>query len=249
MIEVCEAFVSAIRSMTRARSARKARAKSMRFNKSRQEGGALTSGTTFVDLQGALQVGEENMLTDASDALAKVCCKGAFIGSAFFYSREGHMLTARHVIWDSQNNRPKTGISIQIVSGASLPVQVITEDAMIDIAVLKASYICDKFLRAIHVTMGSTGYVMGFSPKSTRVSKGLISITNFPDVEAYVAAHADKGYSGGPVLDHNGKVRGVVLSGAGEQVLTTRFMPCSFIVDWLRRQQFGLAYLPNLVGT
>lgn len=220
----------------------------MRVSKPRRLGGALFPGTTFADLQGAIEVGEERMLTEAADALAKVCCSGAFVGSAFFYSREGYLLTARHVVCDPKSGRVKTGLSIQTVSGALLPVQVETEDLIIDIAVLKANYICDKFLRAIHMTMGSTGYVMGFNPNSTRVSKGITSITAFPDVEAYVSAHADEDYSGGPVLDHNGKVRGVVLSGAGQRVLTTRFMPCSFIVDWLRRQQVMIAHLPNLVG-
>lgn len=68
---------------------------------------------------------------------------------------------------------------------------------------------------------------MGFrnDGAAPRVSKGLISTDRFPNVQAYIAAHADHGYSGGPIIDHQGKVQGLVTGGDGEAMLTTRFMP------------------------
>ena len=94
------------------------------------------------------------------------------------------------------------------------------------------------------MAFGSTGFVVGFSfdEHNLRVSKGLIFFSNFPNIEAQIDAHSDNGYSGGPILDHNGKVRGMVLAGTGRTVLTTQFLPSISIAQALSR----FHHVPNL---
>lgn len=226
---------------------RKVSAKSM---KKRAVAGALHPGTTFADVQDCVEKGEQNMVEQAQKALAKVYCRKKYEGTAFFYSKSGYLLTARHVIWDDEKNQYRKSLTIQPYLGGQISVKVVA-DFNIDVAILKADYECGDFLRAANMKMGSTGYIMGFRNDSAapRVSKGLISTDRFPNVQAYIAAHADHGYSGGPIIDHQGKVQGLVTGGDGEAMLTTRFMPCGYIAltitNW--SGQTPVQNVPNLI--
>ena len=82
--------------------------------------------------------------------------------------------------------------------------------------------------------MGSAGYTvdicLGINSMQQQysVSKGVMLFKPFPDVEAVIAAHVDSGHRGGPVLDLNGRVRGLGWSGSKDQAdFTTLFMPCA----------------------
>lgn len=83
--------------------------------------------------------------------------------------------------------------------------------------------------------MGSAGYTvdicLGINSMQQQysVSKGVMLFKPFPDVdvEAVIAAHIDSGHRGGPVLDLNGRVRGLGWSGSSR--FTAFFMPCAYI--------------------
>lgn len=194
-------------------------------------------------LQAFMERGEVDTLTKASEALGKVTDHaGQFLGSAFFYCSQPYVLTACRVVVDGTNQK-RQGLKVQTVS-SQMDAEAVWGDSQRDIAVLKVVGMTNNWLRASHIGLGQTGYVLGYSfdTNELRVSKGLISYTKIPGLEAQIAAHADNGYSGGPVLTRDGRVCGMILRGAGVKVWTTYFIPAYGIAALLSTTK-----LPNLV--
>jgi serine protease Do len=143
------------------------------------------------------------------------------IGTGFFVSDTGHVLTAYHVIESQRiNNRPVKYVGIAS-SGAEYPLRLIGFDAYVDLALLQAE--TDNTVPHLRlavdaprpgqkiVTIGnSRGELLeDRSGRVTRLGVGAPQAT-FADDTIELTASLGPGDSGGPVLTGDGEVIGVV---------------------------------------
>ena len=140
-------------------------------------------------------------------------------GSGTVVSTTGHILTAAHVVVGA------TRLSIVTAQG-TMTARVLHVDEANDLAVLKISsgtFVALPVALARNVRLGQTvatiGFpniqIQGFSPK---VTKGEISSVNgFRDDPRswQISVPVQPGNSGGPLLDENGNLIGVVVSKLG----------------------------------
>lgn len=141
--------------------------------------------------------------------------KGGSTGTGFFVSRAGHLLTNHHVIAECRN--------VEITRSGSVPepVQVIARDATNDLALLKAREGADKVASfAPRVRMGDSIYVYGFPLSGLLASSGNFTIGNVTASTGLnddsrmlqISAPVQPGNSGGPLMDSNGNIAGVIVS-------------------------------------
>lgn len=137
-------------------------------------------------------------------------------GSGFFISQDGYFLTNYHVVKGSQK--------IQLMTSAGVvKARVVRIEPDVDLALLKAesgTYSTLSFAQSMTPTLGedifTIGFPMpdiqGFSPKMT---KGVISSLNGiqdEDLEYQIDASIQPGNSGGPLVNNNGELVGVIVS-------------------------------------
>lgn len=138
-------------------------------------------------------------------------------GTGFFISRQGHLLTNAHVV-----ERCKE-VSVTAIGGTATPANVVNLDKSNDLAVLQTSTTPQAIalLRGRTVRQGDTVVAYGFPFAGSLSSGGVLTsgnvnaLTGFRDDSRYlqVSAPVQPGNSGGPLLDTNGAVAGVVTSG------------------------------------
>jgi hypothetical protein len=138
-------------------------------------------------------------------------------GSGFVFTPQGHLLTCSHVVHE-QN------VATVWINGVRYPAKVLATDTNLDIALLKVEgnkpfkYLTiapDKSYR-----MGQEVFTMGFPlvemlGSSPRLNKGLVSSTvGMEDnpKQIQISAEVQPGNSGGPVLDSDGNVIGLVIA-------------------------------------
>ena len=142
-------------------------------------------------------------------------------GSGFFITNDGYFLTNYHVV--------QGGSTIRLVTETgSVNAKVVQLDYAVDLALLKVdsrTFQSIPFLGTDEVALGADiftiGFPMpdlqGFSPKMT---KGVISSMkgmHDDDKEYQIDAAIQPGNSGGPVVNNNGEVVGVVVASLREQ--------------------------------
>jgi serine protease Do len=139
--------------------------------------------------------------------------EGAFgIGSGFVISSEGLIATNRHVIGEGRS------ISVETSDGQVLDViEVLASDSKLDLAILKVNRSGLKPLELADsdaAIQGQPIVAMGNPQGLTfSVTDGVISeprreVEGFPMIQ--VAVPIEQGNSGGPLLDRNGRVLGVL---------------------------------------
>jgi len=134
-------------------------------------------------------------------------------GTAFFITRDGYLLTARHVVLQGRN--------IWIMKNNALhPVEVVAVDSRMDLALLKTDGIFNAVpLRdSDTVCLGEPGFTLGFpnvriqgiKPKLT--SGEISSLAGVQDARNafQISVPVQPGNSGGPLMDADGNAIGVV---------------------------------------
>eukprot|EP00898_Chlorokybus_atmophyticus_P006015 jgi/Chlat1/6414/Chrsp45S00460 len=155
-----------------------------------------------------------------------------FLGTAFAYlntNQEPLLLTADHVV-----NEVRVGEKLCCVSGGDTPAtweaQVVGHLIRADFAVVRSSRQLPQALPGARASIGSFGFVVGFDSveQQLRLSHGLISDGVPNDT---ISAHADSGYSGGPIVGASGNFLGMVLGESVSTVTrTTRFLSTKEII-------------------
>ncbi|PNW85021.1 hypothetical protein CHLRE_03g168300v5 [Chlamydomonas reinhardtii] len=86
-------------------------------------------------------------------------------------------------------------------------------DQLPDIAILCGSRPAPRPMVGAHCNTGDTVYALGFSPHFTTpsFSKGIVSNSKIGSIT--ITAHADNGYSGGPVVNTRGQLVGTIKGG------------------------------------
>lgn len=140
-------------------------------------------------------------------------------GSGFAITEDGYILTNEHVVHNS------TGVWIHMET-SEIPAQIIATDKNYDLALLKCSgkFKALRFADPEHVQLGQDIYSIGYPNPlvqgfSTKVTKGIISSINGvrDDTRWYqIDSPIQPGNSGGPVVNKNGDVIGIVNAGINE---------------------------------
>lgn len=140
---------------------------------------------------------------------------GSSSGTGFFVSETGHVLTNFHVIEGCKT------VEITRPGSVAEPVQVIARDQTNDLALLKAAG-GPKAVPAIapRARIGDSIYVYGFPLAGLLSSGGNFTVGNVTATSGLnddsrmlqISAPVQPGNSGGPLIDQNGNVVGVVVS-------------------------------------
>lgn len=174
-----------------------------------------------------------------------VLIQSAGHGSGFFITKEGHILTNAHVVGNAERMRVVT-------SGKkdNLVAEVLRLDRTRDVALLKLEEIPNNMritplpINLSSSDVGTEVYAIG-APTRTRLqdtlTKGIISAqrklphVNLPIIQADVVIQP--GNSGGPLLDENGNVIGIAVSGYtdanGSFSALNNFIPIASALDEL----------------
>ena len=140
-------------------------------------------------------------------------------GSGFFISRNGHFLTNHHVVKDAKY------VVLKLASGEELTAEILRRDRQRDVAFGKVQGNFSSTPLPIMKTLPRVGndvYAMGAPLEknlfASSLTKGIVSALRKnerkqPVIQADVDIHG--GNSGGPLMDKNGNVVGISVSGAG----------------------------------
>ena len=147
----------------------------------------------------------------------------ASIGSGFFVTPAGHVVTNYHVISSLINSPKRYRAELIDSSGTARPVTILAIDVVHDLAILGSTLTGRPFF-----TLGTTTIAQGnrlFSlghPRDLGLSivegtyNGLLLHTLYPRI--HLTGSLNPGMSGGPTIDEEGRVIGVNVSTAGNQV-------------------------------
>ncbi|GAX86670.1 hypothetical protein CEUSTIGMA_g14078.t1, partial [Chlamydomonas eustigma] len=118
--------------------------------------------------------------------------------------------------------------------GVQEEVHMLTQPhPLYDLMVLRGSRCATTDFRAAICVAGDVAYVAGFPPESTQVcfSKGMIGSMTFSSM--IVNAHADNGWSGGPVVNRRGRLVGVMQQGLGATIKRPDAISATRLHDFL----------------
>jgi len=173
------------------------------------------------------------------------------IGSGFFISTDGYLLTNHHVIESEvepgTSSSSKLSLRLPGSKGERLPAKVIGWDRNLDLALLKAEY-KPEFVFSLGsgpdpipgqrlVALGSPGGL------ESTLTEGIVSATERPLLAVgqvlQIDAAVNPGNSGGPLIDARGQVVGVVFAGIREFQGVNFAIPTSLVRKILPRLQAG----------
>jgi serine protease Do len=134
-------------------------------------------------------------------------------GTAFFVTEDGALVTSEHVIQGCSK------VAIKTSDGAILEVRIVAQDAANDLAILKADKTVLKVAALrIGVRLGEGVEAFGFPHADILSSSGNFTLGNVTALSGMgddsrfiqMSAPVQAGNSGGPLLDQNGNLVGVV---------------------------------------
>lgn len=133
-------------------------------------------------------------------------------GTAFYIDNRGHLLTNAHVVEGCR----RVGL---LTSDDLVPLQVITTDRKVDLALLRSAELGIAFarFRSHEIMIGEPAYVFGYplfgALRSINMTNGIVSSVVGPvgnDDLFQTTAAVQPGNSGGPIVDEGGSVIGVI---------------------------------------
>jgi serine protease Do len=166
----------------------------------------------------------------------------AELGSAFFVSTAGHLVTNFHVISKLVHAPERYRAEMVQSSGEKRAVEVLAVDVVHDLAILRsdASPARAFSIAPVEVRQGERLYSLGH-PNDLGLSivegtfNGLLQHTLYPKL--HFTGSINPGMSGGPTISEDGRVVGVNVSTAGNQV--SFLVPIERAADLLARALNG----------
>jgi S1-C subfamily serine protease len=171
------------------------------------------------------------------------------IGSAFIAPVKGRLLTCAHVVTDEQK-QPANRVIVRTPNSGSYEAKILTTNEIVDLACIEASETIESSTAQENIPEVGEQIVFAGSPQGvtrssvfpgmiSAIGKGLIS---FPRCEVIqIAGMINNGNSGGPLLDVNGAVLGVI---------TAKYVPLLREIDKLRQDLGNIPQFPRdvLIG-
>lgn len=150
----------------------------------------------------------------AEDRASDVATPNSPIGTAFFVSKDGYLVTAHHVA---------AGCDVLRLGSSNAAVQLISTDRLSDVALLKANVVprsVAEFRDTEKLSQGDDVVVYGYPLAGALSSEGVASSGLVAALQGLennaslfqIDAPVQPGSSGGPVVDRSGVVVGVVVS-------------------------------------
>ena len=147
----------------------------------------------------------------------------AAIGTGFFASAAGHIVTNYHVISKLIHTPERYRIEVINAAGQPVPATVLAVDVIYDLAILHSDLQAKGFLQFEpgQVQQGTRLYSLGH-PKDLGLTivegtyNGLLQHTLYPKV--HFTGSLNPGMSGGPTLTQSGRVAGINVATEGEQI-------------------------------
>ena len=167
------------------------------------------------------------------------------VGSGFFVSREGHIITNFHVVSEAALKPERHDLVYVTADGREAPVAILQLDVLHDLALLKAGDAGGKSFDALSfrpearaLAQGERIYSLG-NPLDVGFAvtegnyNGLVKRSFYPQI--FFGGALSGGMSGGPALDQEGQVVGINVARRvdGEQV--SFLVPASFATTLLAR--------------
>jgi len=175
--------------------------------------------------------------TSALQAAVVTVILGDGIGSGFFISADGYLLTNQHVVADNKF------VTVKLTTGRQLPGEVLRSNKARDIALVKVN---EMNMAALPLLLeapdvASEVYAVGTprDPKlSTTITKGIISAYRSENDLKFIQSDVSvqQGNSGGPMVDRFGNVVAVTVSGiaiSGVIVGLNYFIPIADALKFL----------------
>src|SRR5450432_844806 len=167
------------------------------------------------------------------------------VGSGFFVSAQGHILTNFHVVSEAALKPDRHDLVYVTADGREAPVQILQLDVLHDLALLRASDATSRSFDALPfrpvatpLAQGERIYSLG-NPLDVGFTitqgtyNGLVKRSFYPQI--FFGGALSAGMSGGPALDEEGHVVGVNVARRvdGEQV--SFLVPAEFAIALLAR--------------
>lgn len=164
-------------------------------------------------------------------------------GSGFFISSDGYLLTSAHVVGGAKF------VKVKLTTGREVLGEVIRSDTRRDVALIKTeeNQMIPLPINDTEINVGNEVYAIG-SPLdeklNTTLSKGIVSGYRVEDGIRFIQGDIDvlPGNSGGPLVDRNGNVLGIAVSGIFLAEAPTRlnfFIPIQEALNSLNIQQIS----------
>jgi serine protease Do len=147
----------------------------------------------------------------------------ATIGSGFFTTAAGHVVTNYHVVSSLINRPERYRAELVEPNGATVAASVIAVDVIHDLAVLQTAARGKPYftLGTVTPTQGQRLFSLG-NPRDLGMSivegtyNGLLEHARYPRI--HLTASLNPGMSGGPTIDEQGRVIGINVSTEGNQL-------------------------------
>ena len=167
------------------------------------------------------------------------------VGSGFFVSREGHIVTNFHVVSEAALKPERHDLVYVTADGREAPLQILQIDVLHDLALLKAADGAGRTFDALSfrpearaLSQGERIYSLG-NPLDVGFAvtegtyNGLVRRSFYPQI--FFGGALSGGMSGGPALDQEGQVIGINVARRvdGEQV--SFLVPAAFATALLAR--------------
>lgn len=169
------------------------------------------------------------------------------VGSGFFVSSAGHIITNFHVISAAALAPDQHDLLYVTAAGREAPLTLLMIDVRHDLALLKAADLEDKPFEALNfrpvkeplrqgermVSLGNPLDV-GFAIVEG-LYNGLVDRSFYPQI--FFAGSLSAGMSGGPVLDQQGRVVGINVARRGDGEQVSFLVPSQFAQELLTKGQ------------
>ena len=174
---------------------------------------------------------------------------GLSVGTGFFIDRTGHLLTAHHVVKNAVRLR------LRLADGSMVSARVIRSDPGNDVSMLKADHRPDRWLELSSqegVSLGQPVFTIGFpnaqiqgiEPKYNDGKVGALSGIRDDPRHLQTSLPATNGNSGGPLLDADGRVVGLIVHKLNDLAMLKHSGNTGQSVSYALKTEYLKSFLP-----